>query len=50
MNIFYNGINIKTRKIMDCKGPILKKIPVEAKEIIEEMAQHTKEWPLLIID
>lgn len=38
MSIFYNGLDRSTRCTLDAQGPLTKKNPIEARELVEELA------------
>nr|GEV99601.1 hypothetical protein [Tanacetum cinerariifolium] len=42
--LFYNGLDVPTRKILDSKGAIPTKTVVDAKVVIQEMAEYSKKW------
>ena len=44
LQIFYNGKNIETRRVLDFKEPIPKMTADEGLKNIEEMAQHFASW------
>ena len=44
MSIFYDGVNVMTRQLLDSQGPLTKKNPREVKELIEEFAKHSREY------
>lgn len=44
LQIFYNGLNIATRRMLDFKEPIPKMIANEGLKKIEEIAQHSATW------
>nr|GEX88484.1 hypothetical protein [Tanacetum cinerariifolium] len=42
--LFYNGLGIPTRKILDSKGAIPSKIVADSKIAIQEMAENSQKW------
>nr|GEV15799.1 hypothetical protein [Tanacetum cinerariifolium] len=42
--LFYNGLGISTRQILDSRGAIPSKIVVDAKIAIQEMAKYSQNW------
>ncbi|GJX48542.1 hypothetical protein Tco_0273732 [Tanacetum coccineum] len=42
--LFYNGLDVPTRKILDSKGVIPTKTVVDAKIAIQEMAEYSQKW------
>ncbi|GKA07498.1 retrotransposon protein [Tanacetum coccineum] len=42
--LFYNGINVSTRQILDYKGAIPTKTAADAKTTIQEMAEYSQKW------
>jgi len=44
ITIFYSGINVCTRQMLDSQGPLPKKKPSDSYELIEEMANHSHLW------
>ncbi|GJX28241.1 NUDIX hydrolase 6-like protein [Tanacetum coccineum] len=42
--LFYNGLNVPTRQILDSKGAIPTKIAADAKIAIQEMAEYSQKW------
>nr|GEW73136.1 hypothetical protein [Tanacetum cinerariifolium] len=42
--LFYNGLEVPTRKILDSKGTIPTKTVTDAKVAIQEMAEYSKNW------
>ncbi|GJS40394.1 retrovirus-related pol polyprotein from transposon TNT 1-94 [Tanacetum coccineum] len=42
--LFYNGLDIPTRQILDPKGAIPSKIAADAKIAIQEMAEYSQKW------
>ncbi|GKC69431.1 hypothetical protein Tco_1115314 [Tanacetum coccineum] len=42
--LFYNGLDVPTRKILDSKGAIPTKTAVDAKIAIQEMAEYSQKW------
>ncbi|XP_023749067.2 uncharacterized protein LOC111897346 [Lactuca sativa] len=44
VSIFYDGVNVTTRQLLDSQGPLNKKNPVEIKQLIEEFSKHSREY------
>ncbi|GJS79244.1 DNA-directed DNA polymerase [Tanacetum coccineum] len=42
--LFYNGLNVTTRKILDSRGAIPSKTVADAKVAIQEMAEYSQKW------
>ncbi|GJS31063.1 hypothetical protein Tco_0491683 [Tanacetum coccineum] len=42
--LFYNGLGIPTRQILDSKGAIPSKTVADAKVTIQEMAEYSQKW------
>ncbi|GKA69759.1 hypothetical protein Tco_0775823 [Tanacetum coccineum] len=42
--LFYNGLDVPTRQILDSKGAIHIKIVADAKIAIKEMAEYSQKW------
>ncbi|GJZ57571.1 retrovirus-related pol polyprotein from transposon TNT 1-94 [Tanacetum coccineum] len=42
--LFYNGLDVPTRQIMDSKGAIPSKTVADAKTTIQEMAEYSQKW------
>ncbi|GJV40097.1 DNA-directed DNA polymerase [Tanacetum coccineum] len=42
--LFYNGLDVPTRQILDLKGVIPTKTAVDAKVAIQEMAKYSQKW------
>ncbi|GJT78597.1 hypothetical protein Tco_1045322 [Tanacetum coccineum] len=42
--LFYNGLGIPTRKILDSRGVIPSKTATDAKVAIQEMAEYSQKW------
>ncbi|GJZ77055.1 hypothetical protein Tco_0641727 [Tanacetum coccineum] len=42
--LFYNGLDVPTRQILDSKGDITSKIAASAKIAIQEMAEYSQKW------
>ncbi|GJW16141.1 retrovirus-related pol polyprotein from transposon TNT 1-94 [Tanacetum coccineum] len=42
--LFYNGLGIPTRQILDSRGAIPSKIAANAKVAIQEMAEYSQKW------
>ncbi|GKE19396.1 reverse transcriptase domain-containing protein [Tanacetum coccineum] len=45
LQIFYQGLDMKTRRKIDFKGPIPKMTPTEGMKVIEELSKHSIRWP-----
>ncbi|XP_023767897.1 uncharacterized protein LOC111916464 [Lactuca sativa] len=44
VSIFYDGMNVTTRQLLDSQGPLTKKPPPVLKELIEELSKHSREY------
>ncbi|XP_052624758.1 uncharacterized protein LOC128132285 [Lactuca sativa] len=44
VSIFYDGVNITTRQLLDSQGPLTKKAPPVIKQLIEEFSKHSREY------
>ena len=44
VNLFYKGINIATRQMIDFQGPIPGMTPARALDVIQDMADHSQKW------
>ena len=44
VSIFYDGVNVTTRQLLDSQGPLTRKPPPEIKELIEEFSKHSREY------
>ena len=44
LQIFYNGLHIKTRKMLDFRNPIPKMTATKGLERIEEVTRHSSTW------
>ncbi|GJR75113.1 pyruvate dehydrogenase (acetyl-transferring) kinase, mitochondrial [Tanacetum coccineum] len=44
--LFYNGLKVLTRQILDFKGVIPNKTAVDAKVAIQEMAEYSQKWDM----
>lgn len=44
VNLFYKGIDITTRQMLDSQRPIPGKTPVQALDSIQNMADHSQKW------
>ncbi|XP_023760786.1 uncharacterized protein LOC111909226 [Lactuca sativa] len=44
VSIFYEGVNVMTRQLLDSQGPLTKKNAGEVKELVEEFAKHSREY------
>ncbi|GJV15462.1 hypothetical protein Tco_1360785 [Tanacetum coccineum] len=44
MILFYNGLDVPTRQILDSKGAIPTKTAADAKVAIQEMAEYSQKW------
>nr|GEX34356.1 hypothetical protein [Tanacetum cinerariifolium] len=42
--LFYNGLDVQTRQILDSKGVIPSKTVVDAKVAIQEIAEYSQKW------
>ncbi|GJT74761.1 hypothetical protein Tco_1041486 [Tanacetum coccineum] len=42
--LFYNGLDVPTRQILDLKGAIPSKTAADAKIAIQEMAKYSQKW------
>nr|GEX62887.1 retrotransposon protein, putative, Ty1-copia subclass [Tanacetum cinerariifolium] len=42
--VFYNGLDVLTRQILDSKGVIPTKIVADAKVVIQEMVEYSQKW------
>nr|GFB19838.1 hypothetical protein [Tanacetum cinerariifolium] len=42
--LFYNGLDVPTRQILDSKGAIPTKTVADAKIAIQEMAEYSQKW------
>nr|GEV93111.1 hypothetical protein [Tanacetum cinerariifolium] len=42
--LFYNGLNVPTRQVLDSKGAIPTKTAADAKIAIQEMAEYSQKW------
>ncbi|GJZ27196.1 hypothetical protein Tco_0571449 [Tanacetum coccineum] len=42
--LFYNGLDVPTRQILDSKGAIPTKTTADAKVVIQEMAEYSQKW------
>nr|GFA80850.1 hypothetical protein [Tanacetum cinerariifolium] len=42
--LFYNGLDVPTRQILDLRGAVLTKIIIDAKMAIQEMAEYSQKW------
>ncbi|GKA01755.1 hypothetical protein Tco_0674420, partial [Tanacetum coccineum] len=42
--LFYNGLDVPTRQILDSRGVIPLKTTADAKVAIQEMAEHSQKW------
>ncbi|GKA62056.1 putative reverse transcriptase domain-containing protein [Tanacetum coccineum] len=42
--LFYNGLDVPTRQILDSRGVILTKTIADAKTSIQEMAEYSQKW------
>ncbi|GJU84722.1 retrovirus-related pol polyprotein from transposon TNT 1-94 [Tanacetum coccineum] len=42
--LFYNGLDVPTRQILDSRGSISIKIAADAKVVIQEMAEYSQKW------
>ncbi|XP_052620935.1 uncharacterized protein LOC128126837 [Lactuca sativa] len=44
VSIFYDGVNVTTRQLLDSQGPLMKKAPPVIKQLIEEFSKHSREY------
>ncbi|GJU34184.1 putative reverse transcriptase domain-containing protein [Tanacetum coccineum] len=44
--LFYNGLDVPTRQILDSRGAVLTKTAADAKTTIQEMAEYSQKWPI----
>ncbi|GJV80611.1 hypothetical protein Tco_1516481 [Tanacetum coccineum] len=42
--LFYNGLDVQTRQILDSKGATPYKTAADAKVTIQEMAEYSQKW------
>ncbi|GJU90695.1 hypothetical protein Tco_1303118 [Tanacetum coccineum] len=42
--LFYNGLDVPTRQILDSRGAIPTKTGADAKKAIQEMAEYSQKW------
>ncbi|GKB39003.1 hypothetical protein Tco_0883945 [Tanacetum coccineum] len=42
--LFYNGLDVPTRQILDSKGAVSTKTAADAKKAIQEMAEYSQKW------
>ncbi|GJY53358.1 hypothetical protein Tco_0445022 [Tanacetum coccineum] len=42
--LFYNGLDVPTRQILDSRGAIPTKTAADGKKAIQEMAEYSKKW------
>ncbi|GKF01546.1 hypothetical protein Tco_0028469 [Tanacetum coccineum] len=42
--LFYNGLDVSTRQILDSRGAIPTKTAADAKVAIQEMAEYSQKW------
>ncbi|GKE58094.1 hypothetical protein Tco_1497279 [Tanacetum coccineum] len=42
--LFYNGLNVPTRQILDSSGAVPTKTVADAKKDIQEMAEYSQKW------
>ncbi|GJU97175.1 hypothetical protein Tco_1326446 [Tanacetum coccineum] len=42
--LFYNGLDVPTRQILDSRGAVLTKTVADAKKAIQEMAEYSQKW------
>ncbi|GKG21576.1 hypothetical protein Tco_0384171 [Tanacetum coccineum] len=45
--LFYNGLGIPSRQILDSRGAIPSKTAVDAKVAIQEMAEYSQKWHIM---
>jgi TRAP-type mannitol/chloroaromatic compound transport system permease small subunit len=44
VSLFYKGITIATRRMIDSQGPIPGMTPARALDVIQEMDDHSQKW------
>ncbi|GKG50088.1 hypothetical protein Tco_0518862 [Tanacetum coccineum] len=44
VKLFYKGLDVPTRRILDSKGDIPSMKAVDAKKAIQDMADHSQKW------
>ncbi|GKA70069.1 hypothetical protein Tco_0776133 [Tanacetum coccineum] len=44
VNIFYKGLDIMTRQVLDSQGTIPNKTPAQALDAIQTMTNHSQKW------
>ncbi|XP_023764839.2 uncharacterized protein LOC111913346 [Lactuca sativa] len=44
VSIFYDGVNVTTRQLLDSQGPLTKKNLAEIKQLIEDFSKHSREY------
>ncbi|KAL7605584.1 hypothetical protein Lser_V15G18945 [Lactuca serriola] len=44
VSIFYDGVNVTTRQLLDSQGPLTKKAPAVIKTLVEELSKHSREY------
>ncbi|XP_052627065.1 uncharacterized protein LOC128133603 [Lactuca sativa] len=44
VSIFYDGVNVTTRQLLELQGPLTKKPPPMIKQLIEEFSKHSREY------
>ncbi|GJY56921.1 hypothetical protein Tco_0456036, partial [Tanacetum coccineum] len=42
--LFYKGLDVPTRQILDSKGVVPKMSTVDAKKVVQEIVDHSKNW------
>ncbi|GJU85609.1 hypothetical protein Tco_1293155 [Tanacetum coccineum] len=42
--LFYNGLDVPTRQILDSRGTVLTKTATDAKTAIQEMVEYSQKW------
>ncbi|GKF18226.1 hypothetical protein Tco_0063144, partial [Tanacetum coccineum] len=42
--LFYNGLDVPTRQILDSRGAVPTKTVADAKTAIQEMAEYSQKW------
>ncbi|GJR14532.1 hypothetical protein Tco_0797184 [Tanacetum coccineum] len=42
--LFYNGLDVPTRQILDSRGAVLTKTATNAKTAMQEMAEYSQKW------
>ncbi|GKG21197.1 hypothetical protein Tco_0383792, partial [Tanacetum coccineum] len=42
--LFYNGLDVPTRQILDSRGAVPTKTTADAKKAIQDMAEYSQKW------